>query len=826
MTFRGKVTIRGSKTGRPSKRITMHQKNLKISNVKIKKTSDTSSSIEVNRINNHDNLNEVRLHTTETIHRGEYEISLEFKGKINDQMHGLYPSYFKHNGKKKYLLATQFESHHAREVFPCIDEPEAKATFDLTLHTKNELVVLANTPAKKIQNGKETITTFETTPIMSTYLLAFVVGELHGTNAKTKNGHTVKTWTTIAQPIESTRYANSEAVAVLDFFEEYFKTPYPLKKLDQVALPDFESGAMENWGLITYREIALLADQKNRSISSEQYISMVIAHEISHQWFGNLVTMKWWDDLWPNESFASLMEHIALDALHSEWHQWEQYVSMDVLAASNRDVYSNVQAVGVKVKHPDEIYSLFDSAIVYAKGGRLLKMLLDYIGEKPFRDGLKNYFTKYGYKNTTRDDLWTELSTSSHKEIQKIMNPWLEKSGMPLLSVDIKNGNKIELHQERFLLDSKAAPGLWPIPLLPTPSQSVDLLKEKSITFSTKEPNKIIFNSSGSSHFVTNYKNTSSKDFIKSAISNQTIQPPARINILNDLLLLSKRGDISLVEPLQIINECGAEPRSAVWELICRVINLAQMLTENDLECETAIQQLRVCLAKMQFSKLGWENHKNDDPNTINLRNTLLSLMARGKDKNVVKEAINRFNKVDDVSDLPADIRGIVVSTAVKNSDVDIDKLIANYQQVIDGDVLTAITLGLCSVQDQKTAKYIIKNALGNKGFVRPQDIFRWYAYLMQNKFTRELAWDWLTNEWERLEKVFGPSKSFDHFILYSAKPLSTKQWFDEFNKFFSPKTNNIALKRNIEIALVEIDSRVRWRDRDEPKVRQYLLQT
>ncbi len=306
-------------------------------------------------------------------------------------MHGLYPCFYEHEGKKKKLLATQFESHHAREVFPCVDEPEAKAIFDLTLTTPKRETVLSNTPIKKssVFRGQESEkeksfsklttdnrlmkTTFETTPRMSTYLLAFAVGEIHCSESKTQDGITMRTWATVAQPKSFTKFANDEAVKVLEFFTDYFQTPFPLKKLDQIALPDFESAAMENWGLITYREIALLTDPDNRSQSSEQYVAEVVAHEVSHQWFGNLVTMKWWDDLWLNESFASLMMHLALDALHSDWAQWEEYTASDVIFASSRDIFKDVQPVRIDVKHPDEIMTLFDPAIVYAKGGRLLK---------------------------------------------------------------------------------------------------------------------------------------------------------------------------------------------------------------------------------------------------------------------------------------------------------------------------------------------------------------------------------------------------------------------------------------------------------------------
>ena len=314
---------------------------------------------------------------------------------------------------------------------------------------------------------------------MSSYLLAWVIGDVHNVEGKTKDGIKVRSWASSAQPKEFLNFANEEAIKILEFYEQYFDTPFPLKKLDQVALPDFEVGAMENWGLITYREAAMLADPSNRSVSGEQYIAMVVAHELSHQWFGNLVTMKWWDDLWLNESFASIIEHIALDNLHPDWHQWETFASYDVLAASNRDNYPDVQPVSIGINHPDEIHTIFDGAIVYAKGARLLKMLFDYIGEDTMRTSLKNYFAKYAYKNTTRANLWDEITEVSGINIDELMTPWLVKSGMPVLEVNRKN-SRIDISQHRFLLDGDDEESIWPVPLLSDTKLPVDILKKRS----------------------------------------------------------------------------------------------------------------------------------------------------------------------------------------------------------------------------------------------------------------------------------------------------------------------------------------------------------
>lgn len=824
LTFSGTLILKGKKVGRPSRRITLHQKGLTVTNATIKKHAKTGvEELTVDRINSHKSYDEVRLHTKEMVYPAHYTISLEFSGTITKQMTGLYPCFFEKDGQQKKLLATQFESHHAREVFPCIDEPEAKATFDLTLNTPAGDEVLSNMPVQEQVTSKSiTRTVFETSPIMSTYLLAFVTGDMHYVEAKTKGGTIMRSWATTAQPKGFLNYANDEAVAVLEFFEEFFATPFPLKKCDQVALPDFESGAMENWGLVTYREVALLADPDNRSVSSEQYVSMVVAHELSHQWFGNLVTMKWWDDLWLNESFASLMEHIAMDKLHPDWHQWEQYVSSDVIACSNRDIYKDVQPVRVDVRHPDEIASLFDPAIVYAKGGRLLKMMLEYIGEDAFRKGLKSYFAKHAYKNTIRDDLWTEMSAASGKDINALMDPWLEQSGMPVIRVDGRDNTRT-LTQSRFLLDGNDTQ-TWPVPLLANPALDTEILEQASTEITLKNGVVPLLNARGSGHFIAHYASDDDLAQLIVRIKSGDVSSEARINILNDLLLLARRGDDTLVDALKLIAALDAEPRDAVWAIMTRGMGLAYNLGEDETIIEDSLKKLRYNLAHKNHAKLGWDDTDSDDPNTKMLRATMVGLMLGAEDQKTIDHAIKLYKKIP-LEELPADRRGMVLGTVVRhgNNPADIDKLIDEYKTNQNQDIQMSLSGALTHTRDPKVITRLIPEALGPDGFVRDQDVFRWFAYLMRSKHTREAAWDWLTSSWDRIEKDFGDSKSLDYFVVYAAAPLQTKEWEKRFHDFFGPKRDMIALTRKIDIAYAEISARVAWRTRDLDNLKKFF---
>lgn len=827
MTFSGNVIIRGRKVGRPSQRITFHQNGLKITSAAITRHDKKGKqTFEVVRINNHNTLNEVRLHAGAMLFPGEYTVKLEFSGKITAPMHGIYPCFFKHDGQEKSLIATQFESHHAREAFPCIDEPEAKATFDLTLTTPVGETVLANTPIKNHKNTGDTQTIqFETTPKMSTYLLAFVFGEIHGVNGQSKNGIEVSSWATVAQPKSHLNYANQEAIDVLNFLEDYFEVPFPLPKLDQVALPDFDSLAMENWGLITFREVGLLADPINRSISGERLITQVIAHELSHQWFGNLVTMKWWDELWLNESFATIMESLVPDKLHPEWHEWEDFTSGRVLGAANRDIYKDVQPVGVRVKHPDEILSLFDPSIVYAKGARLLKMMFDYIGEDNFKKGLRSYFKKFAYQNTERDDLWNELGQVSGIDIDALMTPWIEQSGTPLLSIE-RDGSRLSLSQRRFLLDGEDNTTTWPIPLLATTKLQPDIMTQKSLLIDQEnKTDSVIFNPTGSAHFITHYDNQTDRDELKVAITNRTLDPSGRIIAINDMLLQARKGNEPLSEILDIVRACNKEDRDSVWSAFTVVISHAQRLTEGDEAVERQIKNFKQNLASHWYKKLGWDDKKNDDTNTKHLRTTAVALSIAGENEEAIATALARFKQAKLVENLPAEQRAIIAGAAVRFGKPEvIDQLMQEYVSSDNPDIQSAITSALCSTRDANVAEKIVKWGMADFTVIRPQDIDHWFAYLLGNQHTREVAWQWLVDSWSRLEEVSGDSKKMEYFIWYASRPFSTKDWQQKFADFFTPKCTIVALERNIKIALSEIEARVAWRNREEPLLKQYFL--
>jgi aminopeptidase N len=810
--FSGTLAMNGSSVSN-SGSITVHAKDLTIESVTVDgKEADFS---------NGENDELTILHPDITA--GRHIVVIGFTGKITDAMHGLYPCYYEHDGVKKELLATQFESHHAREAFPCIDEPEAKATFDVVLTTEQDVTVLGNMPVlKQRAEGERLVTTFGTTPRMSTYLLAWVTGELHRKTATTKRGVEVNVWATPAQTPASLDFALDIATRTIDFFEEYFDTPYPLPKSDHIALPDFSSGAMENWGLVTYREIALLADPATTSVSSKHYIATVIAHELSHQWFGNLVTMKWWNNLWLNESFATLMEYIAVDALHPEWNVWLDFATMESIMALRRDSLEGVQAVQVDVHHPDEISTLFDGAIVYAKGARLLRMCQQYIGHEAFQTGLKAYFAAYKYQNTEGDDLWNALATASGKDIASLMNTWISQPGYPVVDVS-QEGSSLHLSQSQFFVGPhQPSDALWPIPLNSSDASLPALLEAKEQTIVREATTPLRLNMGDSAHFITHYDDALLARLMNE-IENEALGALDRVQLLHEQTLLARAGVISSAKLIPLLEVLKNETTEPVWDIMSLAIGELKKFVEGDETAETKLRQLAGTLARQQFEKLGWQAIEGEDETTTKLRTTIIGLMIYSQDEHVLATAKKLYDE-QSLEQLDPELRSLIIGAVVRynSSETIINSLLDTYKTTQLSELQQDIASGLTSTKDEATVKQLL--ALITDGTtVRHQDVARWFVWLIRNRDGRTLAWSWVRDNWDWIEKTFGSDKSYDDYPRYAAGALVTRAQLEEYKAFFMPLQDIPALTRVIAIGIGEIEGRVELIERDSATVRDAL---
>lgn len=835
LLFRGNVTISGKKINRPSQRITLHQKDLKITKATITKIDKKKQEIDVpvSRVMHHKSYDEVRLHTNEMLYPGIYRIDIHFKGAITEPMNGLYPCHFKHDSANKTLLATQFESHHAREVFPCIDEPAAKATFQLTTRTDNDEAILSNTPvmSERNENGQR-ITTFEKTPVMSTYLLALANGEVDYQESTTKHGVTIRAYAT-PDNVEFVQFALDVAVGCLEFYTEYFGIDYPLSKLDMIALPDFASGAMENWGLITYREQTLLVDPDNSTLSTKQYVAMVVAHELAHQWFGNLVTMQWWTDLWLNEGFASWIEYMAVDTLFPEWEMWTQFIATEQQQALRLDTLQNTHPVEVPIKHPDEIRTIFD-AISYSKGASLIHMLHDYLGADDFRAGLQHYLRTHSYRNTTTNDLWQALEDSSGKAVREFMSKWTAQSGYPLIAV-ADEGGRTALTQQLFTTDptiAQTAELLWPVPLL-TSQASEATLTTSSATLQKPLPLDEKINQNQSGFYRVQYSAARMKQ-LRESLSKQSLAATDRIGLMADAFEAAKYGYGDSIEAAKLLDALQREDNYAVWEIISGWLGSMRLVMGSE-QLREALKPYTRQLVAQQLKRLGWERRDDDSHFDRLLRPIIINMAANADEEWVVDKCHELFYAIHDIEDtrkdLPMvpprkklkrglvdpDLRGAVFGTVARRGDqATFEALVHLHHTSHLTEEKNTLAAAITAFEQPEIIEQALELIQGEN--VRLQDATYWIAYSLMNRHAKERTWQWLKDNWQWLDEKLGTDLSFYRMPLYVARVFSRADIKRDYETFFNTRMTP-GLERSYKQGLEMLDWQTRWRERDSQRL-------
>jgi aminopeptidase N len=839
--FSGSVTITGQKVGRPSQRLTFHQVGLKVTKATvISENKKDQQEIIIDRINIHNKFDEVRLHTNKLLYPGQYTVRLEFSGVITRPMNGIYPCSFEENGVKKQLLATQFESHHAREVFPCVDEPEAKATFQLALtHPKGE-IALSNTPVESFKAvGKELHrTVFEITPKMSTYLLAFVYGEMGFQEAKTRAGVTVRTYAT-PRNVEFTDFALEVAVKCLDFFNDYFGLDYPLPKADLIALPDFASGAMENWGCITFREQCMLVDPQNSTLATKQYVAMVVAHELAHQWFGNLVTMRWWTDLWLNEGFASWIEYLAVDNLFPQWQLWTQFAVDEQQQAMKLDALEHTHPIEVTVNHPDEIRTIFD-AISYSKGASVIHMLHEYLGPNAFRDGLRHYLEKHKYGNTDTIDLWSALEQISGKPVKNFMHSWTSQAGLPLLKATV-NDNSLELQQERFFTNpahSKVITETWPVALLAQHKGVGDILDTERASFEVSDTQDFKLNKGQSGFYRVAY-NASHTQRLGELVQRGKLSSLDRLGVLSDLFESAKAGYIDTLDALHFLEHFRDETDFAVWDVIAGALgNLRHLMDDEKLRDEMKPYVRR--LVSHELERLGWDRKDNESHFDRLLRPTILGLASSADEPAIVKrcrelfDAIEHTEEVDpdlrvaastkDIKrgiEIDPDLRGAVFGTIARLGDeADFNKMLALHNTSTLSEERTTLAAALTGFKQPDLIKRSLE--LITSSDVRLQDVPYWVAYSFLNRYAKDQTWEWVKDHWQWLQDNLGTDLSFFRMPIYVARVYSNKSFIKDYKAFFEPRLSP-ALERSYNQGIEMLEWQSAWKERDLDEIRAYF---
>ena len=717
--------------------------------------------------------------------KGKAKLSIKFTGTLNDRLLGFYKSQYKDKkGKTKYLATTQFEAADARRAFPCWDEPAVKATFDVSLLVDKHLDAISNMPViSKKKTGTKILHKFGRTPIMSTYLLYLGVGEFEYLHGKLRN---------IKIRIVTTKGNKNKGKLSLDFtkkflgeYEKYFGIRYPLPKLDMIAIPDFAAGAMENWGAITFREAILLYDPKTSSTRTKQYIAEVISHELAHQWFGNLVTMKWWNDLWLNESFATFMATKIVNKFYPEWDLWDQFLGDAMLEAMSLDALKNSHPINVDVKHPAQIREIFD-AISYDKGGNVLRMLENYVGIENFRKGLKYYLTQHKYSNAEGQDLWKSIGRVAHKPVDAMMKTWIDQVGYPVVDVK-RNNSKVSLTQRRFLSDgSISSKNRWSIPIHieeGNHESSILMKSQKSVVSLKNIDSNFIVNSGRYGFYRVQYDDNSLAN-LSLLIDEKILNHVDRWSLQNDLFSQCVSGTKQIQEYLDFTTSYHDEDNYITLQNLAQNLYHLYKLTRK----EKFSDEIRTYTAQFLgtiFDRLGWDSQKNEKHTNALLRSFVITALGKLGDKEILNEARKRFNKfLKNKNSLAADLQEpVFVLMAWQGNEKTYNKLLSLYKKSTLQEEKIRFLMAMCNF---KQKNLLLKTlALSLTPEVRSQNIRVPIMGISANIYGSDILWPWLKNNWKKLVGRFGVGNPLANRIVASIGSVIDDKQEKDVRKFF-----------------------------------------
>ena len=776
------------------------------------------------------------LQFEDTIQPGEARLEMAFSGELNDKLIGFYRSeYTSQDGETRYLATTQFEATDARRAFPCWDEPAKKAIFEVTLVFADEYQAVSNTPAVEETvpgTGLKSIR-FAETPVMSTYLLAFVVGNLTSIEERASGGTLVGVWTTPGKENQA-NFALDTSVKLLGYFNEYFGIPYPLAKLDHIAIPDFAAGAMENWGAVTYRETALLVDPDNSSAGTRQRVAEVIAHEMAHMWFGDLVTMGWWDDLWLNESFASWMGNKAVDWLFPEWKMWTQFVNMDTNRALSLDGLKNSHPIEQAVKNPAEVSQLFD-AISYSKGASVIRMLENFLGEETFRKGLNRYLTSNMYDNARTEDLWSALEKESGQPVTAIMDSWVKQMGYPVIQVESErsgNQTRLSVTQERFVYDrllgeTEPDTEVWRVPISAQQSGEDSKItvmegRQAQLDLPVGDDGWVKVNPLQTGFFRVNY---SAEDWQRLVPPIQSLELHAtdRLGVQNDAYALSKAGLLPVTQFLSLAQAYQNEDDASVWsDLASNLRDIEQLI------CEEPIHSAYQSFAREIFGpaarKIGWDPKSGEGHLGALLRSTVLSQAGSYLDPDVNSQAKDRFNRyINDRESLAPDIRGVVFALAAQSGGKEIYDQIWQLEGETDlSEEKIRLLMALSRFQEPELLSATLADTLSSK--VRSQDCITMVASVAANPKGRDLAWEFVKDNWTEFDRRYGGGGFGLMRLVSICSHFNSQEKADEVDSFFAEHPAPAA-ERTILQALERVRLNIKWLEQNRQELTDWFAQ-
>ena len=760
---------------------------------------------------------------TDTVPVGPAELYLEFTGVLNDQLVGFYKSTFTDTeGTEQAVATTQFEATDARRAFPCWDEPDLKAVYGVTLIVPEDLMAVSNGPEtgrKELGDGLVEVR-FADTMKMSTYLVAFAVGPFEATDPVDVDGVPVR----IIAPrgkLGMADFALECAQFCFRYLRDYYEIPYPGLKIDHIAIPDFAFGAMENLGLITYRETALLLDPATASQSELLRVLDVIGHELAHMWFGDLVTMKWWDGIWLNEAFASFMEFKATDAMKPEWKRWLAFAAIDRPWAFGVDALAATRPVEFEVGSPEEANEMFD-ALTYGKGSSLLRMIEQFIGEDAFQDGVGNYLRAHAYGNTVTDDLWAGLNQASGQPVGEIMNTWILQRGYPQIEVT-RTGSGLKFLQRRyFTIPDETDTTIWQVPLQVRGIARGGDFSEKMLmtegegVLNPGEVELAIANAGGHGFYRVLY----SPELVDAIVTNlESLEDLERFTVIDDAWAFVESGQLSTSDFLRLAEAYKAETEQAIWGAVLGgVAAISHHLVDD--ETRPAFAQWVGELVRPTFDRLGWEAKADESDLTRRLRGQLVGALGRlagdqaviDRSRKLTEQALADPRSVD-----PEISRAALFVTAAHGTEADYRWFFDMYRKITAPHEQQRLLLALAAFDDPELVKETVDASLD--GRIRTQDSAWVIGSALGNRVNGHLAWQRLRQSWETFIKL--PTMT-QRRTVEGIPALSRPEVAAEVEAFFA-ETKLPHATKSVAQNLERLRANVEMRSREEKAVREFF---
>ncbi|CAH2300766.1 glutamyl aminopeptidase [Pelobates cultripes] len=838
-TYSGSVTIHINVSA-VTKHLWLHIRETKLTGQPKLRKASTSQEILVSDCFQYTLHEYVVFESSEELKADEtYLLTLQFAGPLNGSLVGFYRTTYVERGIIKSIAAADHEPTDARKSFPCFDEPNKKATYTITIIHEKEYNALSNMPIQATEdlgNGWNKTVFMKSVP-MSTYLVCFAVHQFTYLEEISKRGIPLRIYVQPEQK-HTAEYAANVTKIIFDFFEDYFNMSYSLPKLDQIAIPDFGTGAMENWGLITYRETNLLYDPNESATTNKQRVAAVIAHELTHQWFGNIVTMDWWDDLWLNEGFASFFEYFGVNEAEPTWNMLDQILIDDLLPVMKDDALLSSHPIIVTVSTPAEITSVFD-AISYNKGASILRMLEEWITPEKFKIGCQNYLKKYEYMNAKTDDFWGSLAEASNEPVKEVMDTWTRQMGYPVLNV---NSNTVI--QRRFLLDSTANEAeppsefnyVWNIPVTfygtANSGTTHTILYNKSVSAGLElKPHDPLtdgflkINKKHFGFFRVNYDTHNWNELSNLLLTNHTIFSEGdRAGIIDDGFALASAEKLDYNITLDLTRYLEGETNYLPWQRAYSGLSYLDNMLESFDDIYPKFQEYFRKQVKPISNKLGWSDNGTDIEKL--LRASVLTLACRMKDRDALNEASKQFQDWLHGKSIPVNLRQLVYRYGIMESGnaTSWDYMFMQYQNTTLAQEKEKLLQGLASINDITLIDRFL-SYLYNTTLIKSQDALNVIYYIAVNsKHGKQMAWDWVRINWDYLVSRYTINdRNLGRIVTRISGTFNTPVQLWQMENFFARYPNAGAGETPRKQALETVNNNIAWIEMNKDGIKSWL---